>query len=45
MRIQNHRGKILTAKTAINEKYIKYLFPLIGFGIGLAILFFYPSRV
>ena len=40
MRIQNHRGKILTAKTAINEKYIKYLFPLIGFGIGLALLFF-----
>ena len=38
--IQNNRGKILTAKTAINEKYIKYLFPLIGFGLGLALLLF-----
>jgi uncharacterized membrane protein YfcA len=38
LRIQNHRGKILTSKTAINEKYIKYTFPLIGFGLGLAFL-------
>ncbi len=37
LRIQNYRGKILTSKTAINEKYIKYIFPLIGFGLGLAI--------
>jgi uncharacterized membrane protein YfcA len=40
LRIQNHRGKILTAKTAINEKYIKYIFPIIGFGLGLALLLF-----
>ena len=38
LRIQNPRGKILTSKTAINEKYIKYTFPLIGFGLGLALL-------
>ena len=40
LRIQNYRGKILTAKTAINEKYIMYIFPLIGFGLGLALLLF-----
>lgn len=40
LRIQNHRGKILTAKTAINEKYLIYIFPLIGFGLGLALLLF-----
>jgi hypothetical protein len=40
LRIKNHIGKILTSKTAISEKYIKYIFPLIGFGLGLAILLF-----
>jgi len=39
LRIQNHRGKILTAKTAVNEKYLKYIFPIVGFGIGLALIF------
>ena len=39
LRIQNHRGKILTAKTAVNEKYLKYIFAIAGFGIGLALLF------
>ena len=39
LRIQNHRGKPLTGKTAIKEKYIKYIFPLLGFAIGFAILF------
>ena len=39
LRIQNQRGKILTSKTAVNEKYLKYIFPVIGFGLGLALLF------
>ena len=39
VRIQNHRGKPLTGKTGVEEKYLKYIFPLLGFGIGLAILF------
>jgi hypothetical protein len=38
LRIQNHRGKILTSRTAVNEKYIKYIFPIIGLGIGLALI-------
>lgn len=40
VRIQNHRGKSLTGKTGVKEKYLKYIFPLLGFGIGFAILFF-----
>ena len=39
VRIQNHRGKALTGKTAFNEKYLKLVFPILGFAIGLAILF------
>ena len=39
LRAQNHRGKSLTGKTAIKEQYIKYIFPLLGFGIGFAIIF------
>ena len=39
VRAQNHRGKSLTGKTGIKEKYLKYIFPLLGFGIGLAVLF------
>ena len=38
LRIQNQRGKILTSKTAVNERYIKYIFPIIGLGIGLALI-------
>lgn len=40
VRIQNHRGKILSGKTGICEKYLKFAFPLFGFVIGLAIIFF-----
>jgi hypothetical protein len=40
VRIQNHRGKLLTGKTGIKEKYLKYIFPLLGFVIGFAVLFF-----
>jgi hypothetical protein len=39
VRAQNHRGKMLTGKTGVKEKYLKYFFPLLGFGIGFAILF------
>ena len=39
VRAQNHRGKPLTGKTGIEEKYLKFIFPALGFGIGLAILF------
>jgi hypothetical protein len=39
VRAQNHRGKMLTGKTGVKEKYLKYIFPLLGFGIGFAILF------
>ena len=39
LRAQNHRGKPLTGKTAIKEQYIKYIFPLLGFGIGFAVIF------
>jgi len=39
LRAQNHRGKSQTGKTAIKEQYIKYIFPLLGFVIGFAIIF------
>lgn len=39
MRIQNHRGKPLTGKTGVKEQYLKFVFPILGFGIGLAIHF------
>ena len=40
VRIQNHRGKALTGKTALNEKYLKLVFPILGFAIGFALLFY-----
>ena len=40
IRIQNHRGKVLTGKTGTNEKTLKFVFPLLGFGLGLALIFF-----
>jgi hypothetical protein len=39
VRIQNHRGKVLTGKTGTNEKILKFIFPILGFGLGLALLF------
>lgn len=39
VRIQNHRGKPLTGKTGVKEQYLKYVFPILGFGIGFAIHF------
>ena len=37
-RIQNQRGRIHTAKAAIGERHLKIIFPIVGFGIGIAIL-------
>ena len=39
IRIQNHRGKILTGKTGTNEKILKFIFPVFGIGLGIALLF------
>jgi hypothetical protein len=39
VRIQNHRGRIMTGKTGSNEKILKFVFPILGFGLGLALIF------
>ena len=38
IRIQNQRGRIHTAKATIDDRYLKLVFPIVGFGIGIAIL-------
>lgn len=40
VRIQNRRGRILTGKTVVAEHRLKYVVPVVGFGIGLALLLF-----
>jgi len=40
LRVQNHRGEVATGKTAIDEKMLKYIFPLLGFVVGIAFLWF-----
>ena len=40
IRAQNLRGKSLTGKSAFNEKYLKFVFPVLGFAIGFALIFF-----
>ena len=40
LRIQNQRGRVLTGKPASAEKIIKYIFPILGFVFGIAIIFF-----
>ena len=41
VRAQNQRMKLLThGKNAFKEKYLKFIFPVMGFAIGLAVLFF-----
>lgn len=40
IRIQNHRGKVLTGKTGSDTKKLKFVFPILGFGLGLALIFF-----
>jgi hypothetical protein len=39
VRIQNKRGMALTAKPAFDEQKLKFVFPILGFAIGIAILF------
>ena len=39
IRAQNHRGKTLTGKTGFNEVYLKFVFPVLGFAIGFALIF------
>lgn len=38
IRIQNSRGRILTGKTAVAEHSLLYVFPVLGFLIGAALL-------
>ena len=38
VRIQNHRGKLWTGKTGWPEKKLKWIFPIMGFLVGLALL-------
>jgi hypothetical protein len=40
IRAQNHRGKVLSGKTAFKEKYLKYSLPFLAIGIGLLFIFF-----
>jgi len=40
LRIQNHRGMALTGKTGFPEKHLKWVFPIVGFLIGLMLLLF-----
>ena len=40
IRMQNQRGKVLTGKTGTNEKILKFIFPILGFGFGFALIFF-----
>ena len=39
-RLQNHRGKVLSGKTGIKDKNLKFVFPILGFVIGLSIILF-----
>jgi|GEM_PF-1617667 len=39
LRVQNLRGKPLAGRERVKEKYMKYVFPVVGFGIGVAIIF------
>ena len=38
LRIQNQRGRALTGRPAFNESKLKYVFPVLGFVIGIALL-------
>lgn len=40
LRIQNYRGKIMTGKTAIDEGMLKFVFPVPGFILGIALMAF-----
>lgn len=38
VRIQNYRGVLLTGRTAFPEKWLKVVFPVLGFAVGLAMI-------
>ena len=38
VRIQNHRGMALTGRTGFPERHLKWIFPIVGFLIGLLLL-------
>ena len=40
LRIQNHRGQFLTGRTGFDEEKLKFIFPVLGFVIGIALLLF-----
>jgi len=40
IRVQNHRGKVLSGKTVVNEKLLKFIFPILGIGVGIALIIF-----
>ena len=40
VRIQNHRGQALTGRPAFDEVKLKFVFPVLGFAIGFALLLF-----
>jgi len=39
LRIQNQRGRVLTGRSGSKERIIKYIFPVIGFLFGFALIF------
>ncbi|MDY6856805.1 MAG: hypothetical protein SWO11_19285 [Thermodesulfobacteriota bacterium] len=39
LRVQNQRGKVLTGKPGFDEKILKYVFPILGFAIGIALIY------
>jgi len=40
IRIHNHRGQALTGKPAFAEAKLKFVFPVLGFAVGIAVLIF-----
>lgn len=43
LRIQNQRGRALTGKSLSKGGIIKFIFPVIGFVLGIALILFLPS--
>jgi len=40
LRIHNHRGQALTGKPAFDETKLKFVFPIFGFAVGIAVLLY-----
>ncbi len=40
MSFQKQRGRVLTGKSGSKERSIKYIFPIVGFVFGIALMFF-----